>query len=152
MIKFKPVTSAYFVEKLKHTQKYDSTVKEATTPWEDITDHKGVKYYMSNGKDYRGREYKDTMGYAISSTGELTSAYSMLKGHGKILATSAVKNGASNLDCFDGFLPKYWGGFGFVETKRVANYTKGGPDVVYMTHKDSLRKEIIRVDNMMIVL
>lgn len=48
-----------------------------------------------------------------------------------------VASGARTLDCFDGFLPKYYSGFGFEEYKREANWTLGEPDVVYMR----LRKE-----------
>jgi hypothetical protein len=41
--------------------------------------------------------------------------------------------GASKLDCFDGFLPEYYKQFGFLETERVANWTAGEPDVVFMS-------------------
>ena len=41
-------------------------------------------------------------------------------------------DGVQYLDCFDGFLPSYYEKFGFVEYKREANWTEGGPDVVYM--------------------
>ncbi|MGW4158714.1 hypothetical protein [Streptomyces sp. NPDC004788] len=48
------------------------------------------------------------------------------------LVRAAIAHGAHLLDCFDGFLPTYYRGFGFVETERIPNWTPGQPDVVFM--------------------
>jgi len=66
----------------------------------------------------------------------------------------AIKDGANNLNCPDGFLPEYYKKFGFKETKRVKwderrapknwNYDKlGRPDVVYMELVGVEKKEDI---------
>jgi hypothetical protein len=92
-------------------------------------------------------EGKDA-GYAITPEKELVGLfnYSGIKGLGKKLVINAIKKGVRTLNCFDGFLPKYYAQFGFVETNRIKwnnkyapknwNYVeKGKPDIVYMEYK-----------------
>jgi hypothetical protein len=71
-------------------------------------------------------------GYAIRPDGELVLLFSLVKGRGRILVASAIANGARRLDCFDGYLPGLYAQHGFREVERVANWTAGEPDVVFM--------------------
>ncbi|UPW35195.1 hypothetical protein [Pseudomonas phage PCS5] len=72
-----------------------------------------------------------TGGYMILD-GTLQGVFSFTKGMGPWLIRQAIAEGARKLDCFDGFLPEFYKQFGFVEVRREANWTKGGPDVVFM--------------------
>ena len=71
-------------------------------------------------------------GYGITPEGTLIGLFSLEK-RGRVAVEEAIENGVTNLDCFDGFLPAYYSRFGFVETRRVANWTPGAPDVVFMS-------------------
>lgn len=64
--------------------------------------------------------------------GEMIGVFSLVKGRGDLLISVAVENGAVHGDCFDGYLPTLYGRHGFREIRREANWTVGGPDVVYM--------------------
>ncbi|USH44658.1 acetyltransferase [Streptomyces phage BroPlease] len=72
-------------------------------------------------------------GFGVAAHGDLIGLFSRVKGRGASLVQAAIDRGAVSLDCFDGFLPDYYAGFGFQETERVANWTPGGPDVVFMS-------------------
>lgn len=69
-------------------------------------------------------------GYIVLN-GELMGLFAE-KGLGSWILNHAINDGAVILDCFDGFLPKFYAKHGFVEFKRAANWVKGEPDVVYM--------------------
>lgn len=71
-------------------------------------------------------------GFGVDADGTLIGLFSLVKGRGEVMVNAAIENGARKLDCFDGFLPEYYRRFGFVETERVANWTPGEPDVVFM--------------------
>jgi hypothetical protein len=71
-------------------------------------------------------------GYAVRPSGELVNVFSLVKGRGARLVRHALMTGAVYLDCFDGYLTSFYGRHGFREVGRVANWTPGGPDVVYM--------------------
>ncbi|AWY07642.1 acetyltransferase [Streptomyces phage Yosif] len=72
-------------------------------------------------------------GYGVAGNGTLVGVFSLVKGRGEDLVWSAIlHHGADRLDCFDGFLPDYYKRFGFAEYERVANWTPGEPDVVFM--------------------
>lgn len=86
-------------------------------------------------------------GYAITPEEELVGLfnYSDIKGLGKELVIDAIAKGARTLNCFSGFLPKYYAQFGFVEIDRIKwddqyapkdwDYmTKGKPDIIYMEY------------------
>jgi len=133
MYHFNKVSPELFLNKLEFAQSNRKVVMEATTPVKGITDHHGVTYYLASSNDFRGRKYPCSMGYAIGMTGELTSVWSMFKGHGANLMLSALANGARHLGCFDGYLTTFYNRFGFKETSREANWTPGEPDIVYMT-------------------
>lgn len=73
-------------------------------------------------------------GYAIKPDGDLINVFSSARDRGKPLMREAVANGPTKLDAFDvgGKLPSLYKKYGFNEIKREANWTPGGPEVVYM--------------------
>ena len=73
-------------------------------------------------------------GYAIKPNGELVSVFnnSSTKGLGSQIVKHAIGNGATHLDCFDGFLVELYSKHGFTEVDREPNWTAGEPDVVWM--------------------
>jgi len=113
-----------FIRHLGLNQKLYSNIKNSTSPVIEIIQDKTDKTFYLDSTGSKG--------YAIDGTGELTSLFSTIKGEGTNLVRSAIKNGAKHLDCFDGFLPTFYKKFGFIEVKRVPNWTEGEPDVVFM--------------------
>lgn len=73
-------------------------------------------------------------GFALED-GDLQNLFSVNHQGGRSILV-AIEKGAKTLDCFDPWLPKRYAEFGFVEYKREANWTAGGPDVVYMRLKE----------------
>jgi hypothetical protein len=68
------------------------------------------------------------------------------KGAGGKALVAAIENGGRTLDCYAGFLPRFYRQFGFVETGRMKfnpdfaskdwNFARDGhPDVVFMAWK-----------------
>lgn len=72
-------------------------------------------------------------GYVVREDGELTNVFSVERGRGAEILADAIAAGAVYLDCFDGYLPTLYARHGFEVVSRVANWTPGGPDVVYMS-------------------
>lgn len=70
-------------------------------------------------------------GAGVTADGELVGVFSLEK-RGALAVERAIQEGARSLNCFDGRLPEYYKRFGFREVGRVANWTPGGPDVVFM--------------------
>lgn len=70
-------------------------------------------------------------GYVIVA-GDLRLVFSTVRGRGDALVASAILHGARTLDCFDGYLPTLYARHGFRVIRREANWTPGGPDVVFM--------------------
>jgi hypothetical protein len=92
---------------------------------------------LSHGVDYSAHECyataDGTAGFAVSPDGDLQSVFNYgTGGRGDALVTAAIGAGARTLDCFDGFLPAFYARHGFRVVRREANWTVGGPDVVYM--------------------
>lgn len=115
-----------FARALNGARRESELIKEATTPPEDLPVNAS---YLLTQDGYSG--------YGVTYGGELIGLFSLVKGRGKRMVDEAVAlDGAQYLDCFDGFLPSYYEQFGFVEYKREANWTEGGPDVVYMRLKN----------------
>lgn len=99
-------------------------VSDATSPYEADTDPNASVYRLT----LDGRS-----GYAIRD-GYLTMVFSLVRGRGDSIVAKAVKDGAWHLDCFDGYLTELYTRHGFHVYKREANWTAGGPDVVFMEH------------------
>jgi|GEM_PF-5297189 len=106
----------------------------------------GMKLFKVNNAD---------AGYAIKDDGDLVNVFnnSSISGLGKKIINDAISNGASKLDCYDDFLPKYYNKFGFKEVRREPWNDKykpaqwldrdGQPDIIYM----ELEREAVHGDN-----
>ena len=103
---------------------------------------------LSGSRLFLSRQYKRLVGYAISSDNELFGLFnnSGIKDIGKSAILDAIKNGADNLFCFGGYLPKLYVQFGFIITHFALfnedlapdkwDYVKyGRPNVVWMKLK-----------------
>lgn len=120
---FTTVSPAKFSQALAVAQRTDANVAAATTPALEMFIRTDLTTYLHTD----GRS-----GFAVAADGELVGVFSTVRGRGQDILTAAIGAGANRLDCFDGFLPNLYSRFGFVETAREANWTPGGPDVVYM--------------------
>lgn len=99
-------------------------IAESTSPFEMT---RGASCFLSTWTPERG-----VCGFVIRADGELTNVFSVGKGNGDDIMRAAIARGARHLDCFDGYLPTFYGRHGFAETRREDNWTPGGPAVVYM--------------------
>lgn len=120
-----PVPGPEYFAALEAARKDSPRITEATSSPEDMP--ADALYLLSgDGKS----------GYGVSKENELIGLFSLVPGRGMDMVEEAISfDGVESLDCFDGFLPRYYEKFGFVEYKRKANWTEGGPDVVYMRLK-----------------
>jgi hypothetical protein len=116
------VSAGMYLDMLEYAQRTSQRVREATTPAADMDLAAASAFIAVDGES----------GYAVKPGGELVGVFSTVKGRGEIIVRDAIENGATHLDCFDGYLPTLYGRHGFVETSREANWAPGGPDVVYM--------------------
>lgn len=95
------------------------------------------------------------IGFALNRKKDLQNVFnnSKFRGGGDEAMISAIKSGATTLDAFDPYLPRYYKRFGFVVAGRVPfndqyapqgwNYEKfGRPDVVLMVYKGGSRQTI----------
>lgn len=75
-------------------------------------------------------------GYAIKPDGEFVNLFNSggaaTRGAGPWLVIDAIEHGARHGDHFDGYLTAFYQRLGWTETRREANWTPGGPDVVFM--------------------
>jgi len=95
---------------------------------------------LAQDRDYTGKKTyvnkQRTAGVTVDPrTGELQYLFSLAKGHGVPAMRFGIKMGGTNLDCFDGGLVKLYAKHGWRETRREANWTPGGPDVVFMKYQ-----------------
>lgn len=78
-------------------------------------------------------------GYALKPDGEFVNLFNSggaaTKGAGPWLVLHAIEKGATHGDHFDGFLTGFYKKLGWAVTKREANWTPGGPDVIFMEWK-----------------
>lgn len=123
-IKFKEVGCRIFEHHYRRNWAACQRIQESCTGPDSMQwDAVGNKYYMHS--DYKS-------GFCITKEGELVLLHSTIKGRGRSLVSLAVYQGAEYLDCFDGYLPKLYREFGFVEYKREPNWIDGGPAIIYM--------------------
>lgn len=104
-------------------------IAEATSPFEASD---GARYFLAGD---------DQSGFVIRADGDLTNVWSVERGRGDEIVRDALRNGAETLDCFDGYLPTLYARHGFVEYAREANWTPGGPDVVFMATPERLARK-----------
>ena len=119
---FDTVTGAMF-EEYVNALRLESAIHAENI---DPVDHRidaGARYWMT--ADRRA-------GYGISSDGELKYVFATTRGMGDHIVTHAVKNGADNLNCFEGHLTELYARHGFEETSRLDNWDPEGPAVVFM--------------------
>jgi len=120
-----PVSKTVFLAVFAEARKSSEKISNATSPVYDVaeatTDEDG--FYL----DFNGR-----YGFIVKRDGELIALFSMVRRSGDELVRQAVERGADRLDCFDGYLTGFYGRNGFMEVNRVANWTPGQPDVVFM--------------------
>ncbi len=103
---------------------------------------------LSGSRLYLSKQHKGSVSYAIDPDNELFGLFnnSDIKGIGKSAIFDAIKNGADNLFCFGGYLPKLYAQFGFIIThfapwdEKLApdkwDYNKyGRPNVIWMKLK-----------------
>ncbi len=94
---------------------------------EHVETHEAVRWFGGRA---------NAQGFGITSTGELVGLFSSVAGAGNDLIKHAIREGATYLDCFDGYLPTLYSKHGFVETRRERNYTDGQPDIIFMELRD----------------
>jgi hypothetical protein len=119
---FALTTAAEFTAAIAVAQDADERIAAATTPAADL-DLTGAACFLSRD---------GLSGFVVKADGELVSVFSLVGRRGDAIVEAAIANGASHLDCFDGYLPTFYARHGFIVTARVANWTEGGPDVVFM--------------------
>lgn len=124
-------------DKLRHPRK-GSFFKVFLTPYTEA-ELDTMRLFLSEDKK---------TGYALTDNHELVNLFNAgLADAGKTAIVHAIKNGARCLNCFDGFLPKYYREFGFDVVRRVKwnneyapsdwDYaTYGRPDIIYMERKE----------------
>ena len=116
-----PVHHVLYTGALRQARRISDRIADATSKPEEMP--RDARYFVT--ADFRS-------GFGIDADGTFIGLFSLVKGRGEVLVQAALRAGADKLDCFDGFLPEYYKQFGFVETERVANWTPGEPDVVFM--------------------
>ena len=121
-----------------------------------VTQYTADEYTKMKAKLFLSQSGKS--GYAIKPDGDIISVFSKKgSGEGKYALASAIANGGTKLDCFDGFLPQFYQQFGFSEYDRWTwddQYAPKGwnierfdsPDVVLMKlGSESAKKEITKI-------
>lgn len=120
-----PVSKSTFLAVLAEAKQSSDRINDATSPVyevaESTTNEDG--FYL----DFNGR-----YGFIVKQDGELIALFSMVRRSGDELVQQAIERGAIRLDCFDGYLVDFYSRNGFMEVDRVANWTPGEPDVVFM--------------------
>lgn len=120
-----PVSKSAFLAVLAEAKKSSDKINDATSPVHEVadatTDDDG--FYL----DLNGR-----YGFIVKQDGELIALFSMVRRSGDELVQQAIELGANRLDCFDGYLTGFYERNGFMEVDRLANWTPGQPDVVFM--------------------
>jgi hypothetical protein len=118
-----PASWSEYTAALDWARSSSERIADATSKPQEMP--RGARYYLT--ADFQS-------GFGVAQDGTLIGLFSTVKGRGTDMVWDAIKNRhAVKLDCFDGFLPAYYEQFGFQETERVANWTPGEPDVVFMS-------------------
>jgi hypothetical protein len=117
------VSATAFLRSLAVAQASHQRVADATTPVGEFATHTGDIYLLSSDLQ---------SGFVVRANGELVGVFSTVKGRGEWLLSEAIAAGATNLDCFDGYLTDFYGAHGFRVVRREPNWDPTGPDVVWM--------------------
>lgn len=116
-----PVSRERFVDAIARARLLWSTCREATSRPEEMPQF--AAFYLTDDLQ---------SGFGVNTDGELFGVFSLERGRGDALVRTAIKLGATRLDCFEGYLSALYARHGFVEYDRRPNWTEGGPDVVWM--------------------
>lgn len=111
-----------FVHAIADARAASATIRDATSPSDEYPRF-GVRYYLTRDR---------LSGYGVTSNRVLVGLFSLVRGRGDSLVRAAIKDGATDLDCFDGFLPGFYERHGFVKVGQEANWTEGEPDIIFM--------------------
>lgn len=122
---YRNVSQTEFLQALKHAQATSLKVQKATSPWDEVQAGLGDfdQYFLGTG---------GMLGFVIKQGGELVAVFSLVKGMGDSIMKAAIANGATHLDCFEGYLTEFYKRHGFCSYKIVPNWTKGEPSVHFM--------------------
>lgn len=115
------VSRLQFAQAFARARRRDARVREATCKPSELP--LDAAFHLSDD---------GLSGFAINEGDELVALFSLIKGRGEALVLAAIDAGAARLDCFDGFLPRFYERFGFTEERREPNWTPGEPDVIWM--------------------
>lgn len=120
-----PVSKTVFLAVFHEAKGSSDKINDATSPVYEVAEATTAEdgFYL----DFNGR-----YGFIVKQDGELIALFSMVRRSGDELVRQAIERGANRLDCFDGYLVGFYERNGFMVTERVANWTPGEPDVVFM--------------------
>lgn len=119
---YNAVSNYTFGITLRWARRVRPLIQVATTSPDEIPYTNEVQYYLAD--DHRS-------GFGIDG-GELIAVFAIDKGKGDALMAAAKDAGAKFGNCFDGYLVEFYKRHGWHETGREANWTPGGPDVVFL--------------------
>lgn len=122
---FRTVSQAEYGQAFIAAQNSSRKIKLATSPWHEVQAGLGEfdQYFLGAG---------GMLGFIIKQGGELVAVFSLAKGMGDAIMKAAIANGATHLDCFEGYLTDFYKRHGFCSYKIVPNWTKGEPSVHFM--------------------
>lgn len=125
MISYNQVSERLFRKELQYLQLMSKAIKDNTTPAHELPESYTAQFYLSTD---------ELSGYRLDK-GELTAVFSFTGGRGKALVRDAIKNGATHLDHFQGYLSKFYSelGFDLVRTEKHYNWASDNtlPDVLF---------------------
>ena len=100
----------------------------------EVEDHaeQEAEFYRERCKLFLAMDGNTVVGGFGVLNGELIGLFAWPGTWGVWLLLRAMGEGATRLNCFDGFLPEYYAKYGWREVRREPNYKAGGPDVIYM--------------------
>lgn len=118
------VKPAYFRQIFDRVRADSDQIREATSDYDTTPAARGTRYFLwSDGTNHAG--------FAIRADGELVYVFSTARGMGDALVAVAIEKGATHLDCFDGYLTRFYFRNGFDRVTSLPNWGPG-PDVIYM--------------------
>lgn len=139
-----------FLDALGHAQRelpHGEALTRATTTaliiadafWataKEVEDHaeQVAEFYRERCKLFLAMDGNTVAGGFGVLNGELIGLFAWPGTWGVWLLLRAMDEGATRLNCFDGFLPEYYAKYGWREVRREPNYEAGGPDVIYMEY------------------
>ena len=139
------VSSAEFIAQFAKMREEYPVIRDNTSTPTEI--HKAAKFHDSYYLHHDSRS-----GFIVTGEGELKGVFSAVKGRGDILVQSAVKRGATFLDCFDGYLVNLYQRHGFGSWKIEPNWTPGGPAVHHMRYGAVSQADLAEAGRMLQVI